>query len=271
MVRTHLASLPAALGLSLALTTAAMAGSIVLDPLSQPLPANACLPSSQAPVLFLGARCDGASCPPGDVVTDCDGSPLAFQSGLTSLWQDPGLTLCRFTELIRDVDTWSGTAEGVLDPVDHRISVTTSNDGDSFGLALSYGPQFVPDYWHHDFNALGVEAVRVEVEGDVSPERPLWCFVLLNDSSSPFDQAEIEFPITQPGTTDLPLGAFTRTGAFDFSIVSGVSLLFESCPGGCTQPGAARSFAVGPVSFVTSDTPVPARHTTWGRLKAQPR
>jgi hypothetical protein len=51
-----------------------LAATIVIDPMTDPYPSNACLPASMAPVVFQGGFCDGGSCLPGDIVRDCGGS-----------------------------------------------------------------------------------------------------------------------------------------------------------------------------------------------------
>ncbi|MFN8587850.1 MAG: hypothetical protein U0704_08590 [Candidatus Eisenbacteria bacterium] len=267
MFRPRPAALATALCLSLAFASVASAGSIVLDPLTDELPPHPYLPVTQARILFLGAHCDGASCPPGDVIDDSPNTGSTAQFSLPSLWQDPAQTLVRFTELSFDVDRWTGSAEASIDPVNHRLSATTSNDGNGFSLSQSFGPIVGPDSWKQDFNALGVEAVRLSVYGDLSPSRPVRCSVQLYDAELYMNYALLEVVATQPGELVLPLGAFTRSGDFDFSIVSGISIIYDSnLPS--EQEGTPRSFSVGPVSFDTNDHPVPANHTTWGRLKS---
>lgn len=238
------------------LATPAGAAPLTLDHFTDAFPPNPCLPLSGAPVIFTGAWCDGAACPP-DPWAACE-QEFALQTGLPGVlggaqrmvqleWLDP-------TDASAVVRTDLG-----------RLEARTSGPAWS-GLQLQYG----------DFGAgldldlvtAGASELRIPITGGVSASQPLEVEVSLATLCEYYyaNSVVLDRTVTGPGVLVIPLAAFPPYGCFSFANVDWVRVRFTDCPGSdCPGPVPAREFAIGPITFESGSTA--ARRVSWGRLK----
>jgi hypothetical protein len=244
----------------IALPTSTSAATLVLDSMTEAFDPNPCLPSTLQPVIFRGSFCDGATCPPGTLVSGCAGSELTTQFELTGILQDGALSVVRQSK-IDNFDAWSGSASAQLRPEATRVDVSTTDPEGSI-FYLRYGSAT----WHLNLADLLATHVRVLVQGDISPSRSLYCTVQMIDRSAPFKYASSTVVATGAGILSLPITGFFTLGGFDFTHVDDINFVFQDCQFGCSTGVPAREYAVGPITIDAIEATSSTR-TSWGRLK----
>lgn len=245
---------PLCLCLLVAAPPASAATLLVLDSMTDAFPANPCLPVSHQPIVFLGTACDGASCPPGTVVSSsCSGAQSTLQAA------GPGMNPVVSIRQAGITGGWQ--ARAWVDPAMAQLHFE------------DVGPSFVSLYLAYsttplDLAAMGAVALRISFQGTISPSAPLWCIVQLAANGLPgHPSARVETQITSTGDFVLPFSAFVPSGSFDFHGINVITLDFRDCKASnCTGSYPARPYSVGPISFV-SDSPTDAVHRSWGSVK----
>lgn len=175
--------------------------------------------------------------------------------------QNPGSMILRTAKLDFTPGSWNGTAVAQLDPVTHRIDVSTSDTGQGFEFYLWYESADMGNPWNQNLVEKGVQALRFSLTGDMSPSRPLWCSVQLRNRQQPgVHEASFLLPVTQSGDVVIPLATYgiTQMDALNFA--------FGDCPWGCSAPGTPRQYSIGAISFDIPN-PVPVLGASWGQLK----
>lgn len=242
------------------------APALTIDGFTDPFPVNACLPNSNAPVVFTGEYCDGASCPPDSWVT-CP-TRQAIQTGLSGV-----LGGRRQVDLVE----WEGaTLSTFVDTGSPSLRVHFDATSDAY-LTLAYGTPYSttqdPEALNLDLVALGVSAIEFTVEGG-SPTQPLLVVIeLLADApTTPRPSAMAERVVTASGLVTVALGEFVpgSVPGFTMSDVDDIQVVLSNCTDydeGCGgKTFAAFDVRLGPVNLVTA--PTPAEPTSWGRMKA---
>ena len=245
-----------ALFILLALPASSSAGTVVLDALTDLFPPSPCLPHSGQPVIYVGSFCDGATCPP-DLLADpsCSGQ-TAIQFGLPGV-----LTPARRAEI-----TGGPTANARSAAGPPRIDVQTETPA-FVAMELSYLASNL------DLVAMEALSIHVLLTGNISPAAPLWCLATLGDNDVPNGDgyAQLEIAATQPGDLVLPLSAFAKHVAFDFSGLEFITLAFHDCNvASCTGSYPGRQYAIGPIRIETG-VPTTVSTRSWGQLKTRYR
>lgn len=226
----------------------------VLDSMTDALPANPCLPVTHQPIVFIGSVCDGATCPPGALVTSsCPGAQSTTQTA------GPGMNSAVMNRRAEVTGGWQ--ARAWIDPAQAQLHF--EDVGASFvSLYLAYSTAPL------DLAAMGAVAMRISFQGTISPGAPLWCIAQLAANAKPgHPSARVEFPITSTGSFVLPFSAFVTSGAFDYQGVDVISFDFRDCRAvDCHGTYPARPYSVGPISF-DSESPTAAAGRSWGSLK----
>jgi hypothetical protein len=235
------------------LPVAAHAGIVSFDRMTDPFPPNPCLPNTDPPVVFVGAYCDGVACPPDPWnLAGCSGTTTALQIGL------PGVLVP-----VRRAEISGGpTANARSVPSSSRIDVTTRTPA-FVAMDLTYSAS--------DLDLVSTQALafRVELQGDISPAKPLWCLAQIGDNANPAldTYARLEIAATAPGELVLPLASFRQAVPFTYTGVDAVTFTFRDCPvAACTGSYPGRAYSIGPVTIDTGG-PTPIAATSWGRLR----
>ncbi len=235
------------------------AASLLLDAMTDPLPASPCLPVSAQPVVFLGPFCDAAACPPGEIVPFAAPCNLATQDALAGVLRHRQ----RLAEILGNPDLAASVR------VRPDLACAEVGFSDPAGNESDFVYERAGADWNLDLATAGVTALRVPVSGDVSALRPLQVSVGLVDRAT-YLGASAVVTVTAPGDVVVPFTALAVDSGFDFSGVDVVSVGFGEClDGACPGAGtyAPRSFTVGPFSFDV-DLGTPVRTHSWGSLKA---
>lgn len=237
-----------------ALPLPAIAGTVVLDSMTGRFPANPCLPVTQQPILFLGSVCDGADCPPGTLVSSgCPGAQSVMQFGPAGVHPAVVLRRAEITGGFQ-ATAWVDPGQALLHFEDVGASFL------SFQLAYSTSPL--------DLTAMGANAIRVPLHGDISPGKPLWCRAQVVANNLPgHPEAVLLLAATQPGELVLPFALFPAAQPSPFTAVDAIVLTFSDCaPTSCTGTSPARPCTIGAIRLDT-DLPTAARARSWGGLK----
>jgi hypothetical protein len=245
----------------------AEAVTIVLDPMTDPLPPNPCLPVSMQPVVFTGLFCDGASCPPGALV-----GPSCWSQHTTEQISLPGVgpTIARSIYLSSGYappdEIHSGNAR--INAELQRLEVVAPADGSALNISLRYNGDYG---WNLSPAAMGATELRIRVDGDMSSARPLSCYVLLEDMGDGSEEsneyfATLTVEATAPGELVLPFSEFTTDPPFDLNGLDWINVSFFGCSSVCESNSAMPSFTAGPIRFETG-APVAAKKRSWGQLK----
>jgi hypothetical protein len=226
------------------------AGAFPLDSWTTPFPPNPCLPVTQQPILFSGSFCDGTTCPP-DAYAPCT-MPVANQ------FDQPGFpagferraALTSFQEQAASARIESG-----------RLVVHSSESWDQY-VQINYVNDAKTDV---DFEALGIEAFRCDVQGSMSDAQPLWIQVLVFDGLGGL--AEGTARVSNAGTVTIPLADFILRNGFGFGKVRDYAFQIGDCLDEvCIGPQGPIDYSLGPLEFAA--TPTPARTTSWGQVKS---
>lgn len=236
-----------------------------LDRFSDEFPPNVCLPNLAAPVVFIGAYCDGAVCPP-DPMAECDfGS--ANQPGLPGVY--PGLDRIIGVHAFEPSDVVQARIRADL----RQLEVTAATSG-GHQLQLHYGVQDITQAF--DMVARGLTGLTLSLGGDVSPALPVTVVVTLTrlepvpggfSSARSFGEAVV----TQTGTLELPFTSFYTEPGFSHAAVDWIDILMLDCtspPDNC-PPGNAppRSYSVSNLTLTTG-APTAANRRSWGQVKS---
>lgn len=237
----------------LLLPTASHAGLVSFDAMTNAFPPNPCLPNTGAPVVFVGAYCDGVTCPPDPWnLAACNGQLTAFQVGL------PGV----LAPLRRAEITGGPTANARSVPASSRIDVQTQTPA-FVAMGLLYSAS--------NLDLVGMQALafRIELQGDISPSKPLWCLAQVGDNANPAidTYARLEIAATAPGELVLPLASFVQAVPFAYTGVDAITFTFRDCAvASCTGSYPGRAYSIGPITIETGG-PTPTAASSWGRLR----
>lgn len=231
--------------LSLAAGARAVAA-LTIDPMTTAFPPNVHLPATQPSLLFVGAMCDGAACPPGSVVTQILDD--VSQAGL------PGVI---GGSRRADLQLMLAQVQSRLDPVARTLSFEPGSDGQG-SLRLRYG---TAGLLRADFTADGSTGIEFDLRGDMSPpgaRTVATSLLIASHVGEPGETSVIRSWTTHnPGTVRF---AFADYPGIDFRQVDVLVFQFHEI----LDHGLA--FTIGPIATYSEATP--ARRSTWGRLKA---
>jgi hypothetical protein len=235
------------------------AATFVIDPFTLALPPNACLPVSNQQVLFSGPFCDGVSCPPGELIGFCSGAGVADQ--LAPLGNGIG-------QRLTGMDEWRGVPPSSL----VRIRTDLSRLEFECPSGDCQVPVAVDYFWLADSALVpaieGVNAVGVELGGEISAQSPLPWYFEMDDYAS----GGWAFAIgstSSPGDVVVPFSAFQVFDGFDFSRIDHFAMMLAgACDlSGCVAPAGRGSYTAARLRF-EGQAATPARRKTWGSLKA---
>jgi len=241
------------------------AASIAIDALTDAFPPNPCLPASSQQVIFTGSFCDGASCPPGTVVSGCGGSGFSEQIGLAGVLGGVARAA--------DLRIYGNDVSARIVPSSQQIDVSLPPGNGVDGLSVNYSSDGAD--WALDLYGMGVSAIRVPVSGVITPSHPLIVRVVMSDFGDDVllgGYAEFDAHATAAGDVVIPLSAFTVGYDFDFRSVDAISFSVSEC-GSSSCIGAdlpARQFSIGPFTMDTGGATA-SRSPSWGRLKVRYR
>jgi len=226
---------------------------LVLDSWSDAFPPNSSLPNTQQPVLFTGAYCDGATCPPDPFGHYENWAAGALQPGLPGIL--PGAEDRRF--FLTSFGNQNASAR--IDPAIHRLLVTTGEVTDHYIQEILVTENEV------NLVALGLEAFRCDIQGTMSGGQPLFVEVDLYGPNN--EVASAYARIDAPGVLSIPLDQFAPLNGFSLEHVRNVEFWFGDCMRDvdCGVTHGPMTYSVGPVELVGA--PTPARAVTWGSLK----
>lgn len=246
------------------LVSDAPAQALTLDAFSDPLPPNPCLPLSGQPVIFTGRFCDGDSCPPDPYVFGCDGATHADQGGLAGV-----LGGSRWSEVYAFAASRDYRIQGRVSPSAGRFEVSLPTSHENATVGFVYGAP--RRRWNLDLEALGIVGFRVDVEGDISPERPLWIHVRLGSAhESSGGWAALDVWLTEAGEHLFPLSSFIVRYEYDPRYIDGIEVAFGECLGYCDVVLPPRRYSIGAFELVEG-TPTAATGRSWGDLKVRYR
>jgi hypothetical protein len=245
--------------------TPARATSITIDALTEAFPPNPCLPVSGQELIFTGSWCDGVSCPPGTVVTDCGGSGFAAQVGL------PGVL--GGVERAALVFPYGFNVSARIIAAAQRVDISVPLNGGGDGYVVFYSPE--EGDWGLDLYGMGVTAIHVPLSGAITPAHPLVVRIVMSDYGDDVllgGYAEKNVTATAAGDVVIPLAAFTVSSDFDYRSVDAISLQISECGNSsCPEPEVpARQFSIGPFTMDTGN-PTASRSASWGGLKIRYR
>ena len=254
------ASLAAALVVASSVASAAV---IVIDPMTLEFPPNPCFPVTNPRVIAWGTYCDAPSCPPGVPVPAPDPCEVAMQSGFLA----PLGGTSRFSA----VGGSAAASYAHVVPGGTRMECVTEG-GEYSAIYVAYGDH--DSYqWSTDLLAIGVQAVRAVVSGDVTPAKPLYLEVMLSTGDvNTLHSSNSVLQIDAPGTYDFPIASFqgwpAGSPAADLHDVNLIDFLLSDCyDQGCVGSGfPARSYSLGALSILT-DATTKSQRTSWGKLK----
>jgi hypothetical protein len=232
------------------------AAAIAIDAFTDPFPPSPCLPQTGAPVLFVGAYCDGVSCPP-DPFAPCE-DPEVAQSGLPGVAGGTRATLVTWDSGPVDVHARVRGDLGRLEVV--------SGGGSSSYLLLQYGSLSAP-------LALDLSAdshLAIEIGGDVSPALPLFIrveMISIEPDGITLHGAYASAPIvSETGTRTFPFDSFDLLPGFSFAEVDVMRIYAGECPqAACDGPFPPRAWTIGTIR--TDGGVVSTGRPSWGRLK----
>ena len=252
----------------IACVLAVPAHAALLDAFTTAFPANPCLPSTHAAVIFRGLYCDGTTCPP-DLFANCEQSDADQAAGLPGVLSAVGRSASILTGGTED------QASAAVEPTLGQLVISTTLQS-NHELLLAYG---TPDITQNlDLVALGLAGIAFEVSGAISPAQPLYCQItLLRQEPIPggFENfsAGAYVAMHGPGPVSVSFSAFVPGPGFSLSAVDAIQISFSDCDplGDCaiTNP-PPRSYAIGPITL-TPALPTAARRSSWSDLKARYR
>ena len=242
----------------------ALAGSLVLDPLTTPFVAPDCLVDTGHWVLFTNRFCPG-TCPPDEyLVEETCGSGIVVNFDLR-LPISPDRGLFRCFQLAADVGPDDDVSLEML-PAERAFDVRDRAPG-RWWFTMSWQSTA----WDLDLAGRGVTALRIPLAGEVDDGRPLYVTAIVESDAVPHNrQVVLAARASAAGDLVLPFAGPAPTH------VIGVTLLFGDCPfesdNFChATPGfGPRRYRIGAPSFDTSDA-TPIGHGSWGALKARYR
>ena len=246
----------------LSLPTAAPA--VTVDAFTDAFPANECLPNSGLPILFVGPYCDGASCPPDPVAPCWENSTQ--QSGLAGVLSGHAVPAARgvFVSTLNETP-----ASARIRPELGRLEIEVGQDA-YHGVQVSYSSGTSEDLGLN-LPALGAAGLAFELFGDPAPTHPISISVNLITShpvpgGQVFDTANYAGTLDHTGPWLLPFSAFQTSSGFSYAEVDLIVIELTGDVGAPGSPLPARSWAIGPITFMTGPTASATR--TWGGLKA---
>jgi hypothetical protein len=221
------------------------ARAVTIDAFTDPFPPHPSLPVLAAPWLFVGTLCDGAACPPANLVSQA--LDTADQSGLGGVI---GGKRAAQLQLYQDL------AVARIDPVARRLYVHHAPDGRST-FELQYGKT---TYLNLDLVAAGATMIRFDLTNSSPLERRVEVGLMIaTRRGEPGEAVDTRWiPVTADGPVTFPLADFSPS--LDWTDVDTIALAV-SC-----YLIMGQDWSVGPLA--TESGPTPTGRTSWGRMKS---
>ncbi len=238
------AVLAAVFGIVVVLAPCAYA--ITVDQFTNNYPMNVDIPWE---TIFVGNKCNAASCPPGVVVTHAV-SDFASQTGLSGVIGGERYALITRT---------AGTASSTIYSAFNLLEIAHATASNSI-ITLTYG---MSSSMNSNFTTMGETELQINIlDGELSATRPVPCTITVISGRGTANEHTASVTKTlaiASGVVAFPFSEFTL---IDFTDVDGITYKFDAS----AYAARAVDFSIGPLT--TDEHEVGVEPTTWGAVKS---